>query len=180
MNKTHQICNGIKVTCSFTMNCNVIICIHVRNWLTQLQPEWQTLCHNDDPIFTVIVLYLCHVSRIWHWCYCIVDSTSKKCLNELFVSHCTACTAVTVEACKDKTAREKMNSWFLLLWQPQPPCWHVKVIQMYSPYTHVRNMLILTKRGLLCTKGIVMRILNSQPWDISYTDSVASSQGTEL
>jgi len=54
VNKTHIImCSGIKVTCSFTMiilSCNYL---HVCNWFTYLQPEWQTICRIDDPIFTV-------------------------------------------------------------------------------------------------------------------------------
>ena len=46
-------CSGIKVTCSFMMNCHVIICINVCNWFSHLQPEWQTICQIDYPIFTV-------------------------------------------------------------------------------------------------------------------------------
>jgi len=45
-------CSGIKVTCSFTMNCHAIIHINVCNWFTHLQPELQTR-HIDDSIFTV-------------------------------------------------------------------------------------------------------------------------------
>jgi len=30
-------CSGIKVTCSFVMNCHAIIRIHVCNWFTQSQ-----------------------------------------------------------------------------------------------------------------------------------------------
>jgi len=106
---------------------------------------------------------------VLHWCYCIVGRTWAKCLNELFMSRCTACTSMTVEACKDKiSTREKMNFWLLLLWQLQPPCWHVEVIEMYSSYMCVCNMLILIKWGLLRTKGIVVRILNSRPWGICY------------
>ena len=52
-------CNGIKVTCSFMMNCHAIIHINVCNWFTHLQPEWQTTCHIDDSIFTVN----------WHQCF---------------------------------------------------------------------------------------------------------------
>ena len=31
------------------LSCHVRVC----NWFTHLQPEWQTICHNDDLIFTV-------------------------------------------------------------------------------------------------------------------------------
>jgi len=46
-------CSGIKVTCSFLINCHTIIRINACNWFTHLQPESQTTCHIDDSIFTV-------------------------------------------------------------------------------------------------------------------------------
>ena len=50
-----------KVTCSFMMNSHTIICINVCNWFTHLQPEWQTTCHIDNPIFTVSCINLLRV-----------------------------------------------------------------------------------------------------------------------
>ena len=41
------------VTCSFMMNCDVIILAHVCNWFAHLQPDWQTTYHIDNPIFAV-------------------------------------------------------------------------------------------------------------------------------
>jgi len=40
------------------MNSHVIILIDVCNWFTHLQPERQTICHNDNPIFTVCISVL--------------------------------------------------------------------------------------------------------------------------
>jgi len=51
-------CSGIKVTCSFMMNCHAIIRINVCNWFTHLQPEWQTTCHIDDSIFSVMCMQM--------------------------------------------------------------------------------------------------------------------------
>ena len=45
-NKTHQICSGIKVTCSFMMNCNVIIRVHVCNWFT----------HQNDKLYGIMTI----------------------------------------------------------------------------------------------------------------------------
>ena len=53
-------CSGIKVTCSFTMNCHAIIHINVCNWFTHPQPELQTTCHIDNPTFTVLYSPVVH------------------------------------------------------------------------------------------------------------------------
>ena len=66
MNKTHQMCSGIQVTCSFMMNCDAIILTHVCNWFTHLQPEWQTTSYWQSYFYSVVVSFS-FTAQIFHY-----------------------------------------------------------------------------------------------------------------
>jgi len=89
-------CSGIKVTCSFMMNCHVIIRIHVCNWFTHLQPEWQTICHIDHPIFTVYCQSQNHTHSF--------GSLPKFHLSETL--HCLSAALHQQLSCSDKGTRQ--------------------------------------------------------------------------
>ena len=63
-------CSGIKVTCSFMMNCHAIIRINVCNWVTHLQPEWQTMSYWPSHIYSVWFSACCFVHPHNYYVHC--------------------------------------------------------------------------------------------------------------